>query len=525
MGLLGDDFIHPDDREAASSARGAVLANPGDSRTVELRQRDFTGVWHWVESTATNMVDEPTVGGIVINNRVVDERKALEEELIQRASHDNLTGLANRGLLRNRLETELVRRDRDVRRPALLFIDLDDFKTVNDGLGHDAGDRLLIEVANRLRNCVRPEDLVARLGGDEFAVLVEEGPEPSNVATGVAERFLEALRQPFDVSGHESHVCASIGLVSYEDATPDADMLLRQADIAMYHAKANGKAQYAVFSESMHEIVRHRLDVEAGLWAALQGDEVRVLFQPIVALTTRKIEAVEALVRWQHPTRGLLLPAEFLDVAEVTGLIVPLGQFVLREACYQVRRWRANLNPGIKVSVNLSATQLRDPGIVEDVREELRRADVAGEALIIEVTEAALIDDLAGTAATLEALRSLGVSIAIDDFGTGYSSLSHLKRFPIDVIKMDKSFVDGVCRGAEEATLARAVLALGEEFQLEVVAEGIESEDQYAELRWLGCSHGQGFLFARPLSATAIDDLLAADDLGLGAMEDTAVTG
>jgi len=513
LGLRGDDFVHPDDREAASVARSSALANPGDSRTVELRQLDHAGGWHWVESTATNMVDETTVHGIVINNRVVDERKVLEQELIQRASHDDLTGLANRGLLRGRLEAALVRPDRDICRPALLFIDVDDFKTVNDGLGHDAGDRLLIEVAARLRSCVRAQDLVARLGGDEFAVLVEEGPDPSIAATEIAARFLDALAQSFDVSGHETHVSVSIGLAVHHNATPDADMLLRQADLAMYHAKASGKAQYAVFSESMHEIVRHRLDIEAGLWTALQDREIRVLYQPIVALATHKIEAVEALVRWQHPTRGLLSPAEFLDVAELTGLIVPLGQYVLEEACAQVQRWRVHLDPEIKVSVNLSATQLRVPGIVEDVRKALHRAGVGADALILEVTEAALIDDVAGVAATLESLRSLGVSIAIDDFGTGYSSLSHLKRFPIDVIKIDKSFVDGVCQGAEEATLARAVLALGEEFQLQVVAEGIESEDQDAELRWLGCSHGQGFLFARPMGAGDIDELLATDGI------------
>jgi diguanylate cyclase (GGDEF)-like protein/PAS domain S-box-containing protein len=511
LGLRGDDFVHPDDRKAASVARASALASPGNSRTVELRQLDHAGGWHWVESTATNMVDEPTVHGIVIHNRVVDERKVLEQELTQRAFHDHLTGLANRGFLRSRLEAALVRPD--LCRPALLFIDVDDFKTVNDGLGHDAGDCLLIEVAARLRSCVRAQDLVARLGGDEFAVLVEEGPDPSAAATEIAARFLDALGQTFDVFGHETHVSVSIGLAVHHDATPDADMLLRQADLAMYHAKASGKAQYAVFSESMHEIVRHRLDIEAGLWTALQDREIRVLYQPIVALATHKIEAVEALVRWQHPTRGLLSPAEFLDVAEVTGLIVPLGQFVLEEACAQVQRWRVHLDPEIKVSVNLSATQLGVPGIVEDVRDALQRAGVSADALILEVTEAALIDDVAGIAATLESLRSLGVSIAIDDFGTGYSSLSHLKRFPIDVIKIDKSFVDGVCRGAEEATLARAVLALGEEFQLQVVAEGIESEDQDAELRWLGCSHGQGFLFARPMGAGEIDELLATDGI------------
>jgi EAL domain-containing protein (putative c-di-GMP-specific phosphodiesterase class I) len=286
--------------------------------------------------------------------------------------------------------------------------------------------------------------------------------------------------------------------------------MLRQADIAMYTAKANGKAQYAIFSDKMDQIIQHRVEIESELHGALENDQIRVLYQPIVDLATREIKIVEALVRWQHPARGLLLPADFLDVAEETGLIIPLGRIVLREACQQVRRWREGFKPDVRVSVNLSATQLHVASLVDDVRSALEAASVDADALIIEVTEGALIGDVAGAAVTLKSLRSLGVSIAIDDFGTGYSSLSHLQHFQVDAIKVDKSFVDGVCGGTEEATLTRTVLAIGSEFCLQVIAEGVESEDQDAELRRLGCTCAQGFLYARPVAADAVDELLSA---------------
>jgi diguanylate cyclase (GGDEF)-like protein/PAS domain S-box-containing protein len=509
LGRAGIDFIHPDDRERVSGVLADVLARPSETRMVELRQQDSTGVWHWVESIVTNLIDESTVHGIVINHRVVDDRKSLEEELLHRAFHDSLTGLANRGLLRNRLETALVRRDRAMRCPALLFIDVDDFKTVNDGFGHASGDQLLIEISGRLLGCVRPEDLVARLGGDEFAVLIEESSTRRDAATDVAQRILDAMKAPFYVSGRESHVRTSIGIASYSGGSPSADLVLRQADIAMYHAKANGKAQYAIFSNTMDEILRSRLMIETELRAALEQDQIRVVYQPIVALATREIEAVEALVRWQHPTRGLLTPADFLGVAEDTGLIVPLGRLVLREACRQARLWRERLKSDIKVSINLSATQLNVASIVEDVRSALEKARIDPEALVLEVTEGALIADVSGMAKTIQSLRSLGVSIAIDDFGTGYSSLSHLQRFSVDAIKLDKSFVDGICRNTEGAMITRAVLAIGEEFHLQVIAEGVESDEQDAELRRLGCKSAQGYLYARPVEVDVVDGLLA----------------
>ena len=340
-----------------------------------------------------------------------------------------------------------------------------------------------------------------------------------DAATDVAQRILEALQPPFDVSGHPIHLGASIGIASYRGGTPDADLILRQADIAMYDAKANGKSQYAYFSVKMDELIQHRVDIESGLRAALEHDQIRVLYQPIVALATQEIEAVEALVRWEHPTRGLLSPAEFLDVAEETGLIIPIGRLVLREACRQLSIWREGFKPDLRVSVNLSATQLHVASVVEDVRSALKGASIDAEALILEVTEGALIADIAGAAATLKSLRSLGVSIAIDDFGTGYSSLSHLQHFSVDAIKVDKSFVDGVCGSSEESTLTRAILAIGEEFCLQVVAEGVELAEQDVELSRLGCRYAQGFLYARPVGAAAVEELLTAGDIWHYAVE------
>jgi diguanylate cyclase (GGDEF)-like protein/PAS domain S-box-containing protein len=401
-------FVHPDDRERAATAIADVLADPNTSRTLELRQQDSAGAWHWVESTVTNLLDEPTVRGIVVNDRVVDERKALEHELTERATYDTLTGLANRALLRERIESALVRRDCSVRRPGLLFIDIDDFKTVNDGFGHGAGDRLLIEFAGRLRACVRPEDLVARLGGDEFAVLIEEGTAPRRAATDAAQRILDALNAPFDVSGYQTHISASVGIASYRGGIPDPDLILRQADMAMYKAKANGKAQHATFSTEMDQVVQHRLDVEAGLRTAVEHDQIRVLYQPIVSMTTGQIDAVEALLRWEHPTRGLLSPIDFLDVAEETGLIVPIGRIVLDQACQQAQRWREGPKPNFKVGVNFSAAQLKVASIVDDVRDALARAHITGDALIVEVTEGALIADVARAANPPSATRARG---------------------------------------------------------------------------------------------------------------------
>jgi diguanylate cyclase (GGDEF)-like protein/PAS domain S-box-containing protein len=511
FGRSAGAFVHPDDRPAAGAAWDAVIADPTRPQTIEMRMLGAAGSWHWAESTFTNLLDEATVEGIVINHRVVDERKALQDELRHRAWHDSLTGLANRGLLRGRVEGSAPAVHTDADPTSVLFIDLDDFKTVNDGLGHDAGDRLLVQVSERLLRCVGPSDLVARLGGDEFAVLVAASPDGPAAGGIVAQRIINAMREPFAVGGHRMHVSTSIGIATCAPGFTDADSVLMQADIAMYHAKANGKNQFVYFTDEMHQGVLHRLAVESWLRDALARDQFQVHYQPIVALADQKIEAVEALARWEHPTLGLLTPGDFIDIAEETGLIVPLGKIVLQDACRQIRRWRDDHDEHMTVSVNLSAAQLRDDEVVSCVRSALDEAGIPPAALMIEVTEGALIGDVAGARSVLESLHALGVTIAIDDFGTGYSSLSHLQQFPVDVIKVDKSFVDGLCRNDDEATLVRSVLAIGAEFGLQVVAEGIQSAEQDAELRRLGCDFGQGYYYAAGMPARELDELLGLE--------------
>ena len=527
LGQSAPVFVHPDDRVAAGVAWEAVITDPSRPQTIELRLLDSSGSWHWAESTFTNLLDESTVEGIVINHRIVDERKALQDELKHRAFHDSLTGLANRGLLRGRVDGSVPAVQPGGDPTSVLFIDLDDFKKVNDGLGHDAGDRLLVEVSQRLLRCVGPKDLVARLGGDEFAVLVAASPDGPAAASSVARQIINALQEPFDVAGHQAHVSASIGIATCAPGWTDADSVLMQADIAMYHAKANGKNQFVYFTDEMHQGVLHRLAVESWLRDALARDQFRVHYQPIVTLADQKIEVVEALVRWEHPTLGLLTPGDFIEVAEETGLVVPLGKIVLRDACCQVRQWRDDYDEHMMVSVNLSAGQLRDHEIVDAVRVALVEAGIPPAALMIEVTEGALIGDVAGARAVLESLHALGVTIAIDDFGTGYSSLSHLQQFPVDVIKVDKSFVDGLCGSNDEATLVRSVLAIAAEFGLQVVAEGIQTAEQDAELRRLGCDYGQGYLYATAMPARDLHELLGVERAleVLGSGRETAAVG
>ena len=389
LGQLGGEFVHPDDQAAASGAFEAVLADPAVSQSVEMRLVDSQGRWRWAESMFTNLLDEPTVRGVVINHRVVDERKVLEDELVHRAFHDSLTGLANRALLRGRVEGSIGVVGPAGCRKSVLFIDLDDFKTVNDGFGHGIGDQLLIEVSDRLRGCVGEPNLMARLGGDEFAVLVEDRSAAGDGASLVARRLMEALEKPFDVAGHQLRVSASIGIAQFDERA-DADTVLMQADLAMYHAKASGKGQFAFFSEEMQEVVMHRLDVESWLRAALETQQISVHYQPIISMADGRVDMVEALVRWRHPTMGVLSPADFLDVAEETGLIVPLGKLVLREACRHIRRWRDQFDDKMMVSVNLSAAQLRDPGLPDEIHQAMTEAGIGPGALMVEVTEGAL---------------------------------------------------------------------------------------------------------------------------------------
>ncbi|MDF1501445.1 EAL domain-containing protein [Roseisolibacter sp. H3M3-2] len=456
----------------------------------------------------------------VRNTTLVHELRCSKEAFAHQAYHDPLTGLANRARMRERLAHVLSRRD--VGGVAVLMLDLDGFKRVNDSLGHAAGDQLLCEVSKRLLNATRGCDTVVRLGGDEFAVLLENARMDAD-ATTVAERVLSAMRVPFQLNGAEAVVGTSIGIarpvaVDAADASlgvdDRADALLRDADLAMYRAKARGKGRWAVFEPEMHAEAVARLAMEADLRAALERSEFSVLFQPIVSLDDGEPLGVEALVRWQHPQRGTMMPSDFVPVAEETGLIGALGGWVLRHASARVAGWntqRAGLGrPPLTLTVNVSARQIYEPGFVDEVLGVLAQSGLQSGQLLLEITESVMLDRPELARERFEALRRAGVRLAVDDFGTGYSALGYLQRFPIDTLKIDKSFVDGLRRGGSQAALARTIVALGRALSLRTIAEGIEDEDQRAALRDAGCVYGQGFLFHGPLPAGEAEALLLA---------------
>ncbi len=466
----------------------------------------------------------PARDGLLVYMRDVSERTAAQLELNRLAFHDPLTNLPNRQLFQERLEHALVRAARNERPIAVLFVDLDNFKLINDSLGHPEGDRLLREVASRLNAWVLATGsggTVARFGGDEFTVLVEG---MAVHATGsLAEQLAEVLRTPVVLQAREVFISASIG-VALSSRESSADELLQNADVAMYRAKTSGKAGYAVFTSSMNADALNRLEVETDLRRALAGGELRLNYQPIVTLETGEVQAVEALLRWQHPRRGLVSPAEFIPVAEETGLIVPIGQWVLEQACQQARIWDRDLSERapLGISVNLSARQFQHPELVADIRAAVARAALPPHRLTLEITESAVMQDADAAVATLLALKSLGVHVAIDDFGTGYSSLSYLKQFPIDTLKIDRSFVHELGHDDQNDAIVRAVVALARALKLSVTAEGIETATELAQLRTLGCDLGQGYLFARPMTAENLTLLLSDEeeqDSWLGAAE------
>jgi diguanylate cyclase (GGDEF)-like protein len=433
----------------------------------------------------------------------------LEAMLAHRAFHDPLTGLPNRALFADTLARALGHDPRHPGRVAVLFLDLDGFKLVNDSLGHTAGDQLLGLVAARLRAHVPLEGtVVARFGGDEFAVLLERVADPTTV-THLAERLLEALRAPFALDGHETFVNACVGVAVGVLGEDDSGTLLRHADIALYRAKANGPSSVAVFAPVMEERVLARLQREVALRRAVEGGELRLHYQPVVELASGRMVGAEALVRWAHPELGLLLPVEFIPLAEETGLIVPLGNWVLGEACRQARAWQdATWSAPMGVSVNLSARQLRDPDLVAEVAGMLRENGLDARRLELEVTETVAMADAAVTRHALSALRRLGVRVSIDDFGTGHSSLGRLQELAPDALKIDRSFIAGLSRDRGSEAIVRAVSAMAHDLGLEVTAEGIETAEQAACLRTLGVDRGQGFYLGPPVPSEAVDALL-----------------
>jgi diguanylate cyclase (GGDEF)-like protein/PAS domain S-box-containing protein len=483
-----------------------------------------------IESVGSNLTHDPAVQGLALNFRDISERKALEEQLRQLAFHDPLTLLANRNLFRDRVQHALTLAQRGQSCVAVMFLDLDNFKNINDSLGHDAGDALLQAVAQRIVKTTRSSDTVARLGGDEFAVLVEGLARLTEVER-MADALIGALDLPFTLDGIEVRVAASIG-VAFSAIGAGAETLLSNADIAMYHAKAAGKNRYVTFQSQMQDMVHERLRLEADIGRALAQEEFFLEYQPIVDLGTKSLLGVEALVRWRHPEAGILMPARFIQVLEECGQIVKLGRWVLRRACRDFCAWRPSVAgaAGLRLAVNISGRHLQHGELVSDVAQALHDSGLEPGNLVIELTESTTMYNTDANLERFHRLKALGVRMAIDDFGTGYSSLSYLHRFPIDILKIDRSFVSRLTNSDNGPELARAVITLGETLGLDTVAEGIESEPQVAALLALGCVAGQGFLFAQAgsleqLSSSVFVARRNALWAGQAAADDQSATG
>jgi diguanylate cyclase (GGDEF)-like protein/PAS domain S-box-containing protein len=496
------DLLLP--RDVPLFVRMLATSHDGDQPVI-LRARHADGRELVLEGTLTNLMADAAVQGWVLTVRDVTDRQALQKELSYQAFHDSLTGLANRQLFGDRLTHALRRRDGATEPLVVLVLDLDDFKHVNDSLGHGVGDRLLVAVAERIRSAIREGDTPARLGGDEFAVLLEDADTTD--AQEVAQRVLAALAVPVAVDEHLHPVHASIGLAAATPGDASADETLRNADVAMYWAKDRGKSTVAVYEAGLHAAALDRLALRSELQRALRDDQLVLHYQPTVDLTSQRITGFEALVRWNHPTRGLLPPVEFIGVAEQSGLIVPLGSWVLRTACRAGAALQSEWHQP-SVAVNVAAQQLASPGFVDEVVAVLRETRMPADRLVLEITENVLLDDMAGTVTTLTRLRDRGIRVAIDDFGTGYSSLSYLAQLPVDVLKVDKSFIDRLGGPLADTSLVEAIITMSHSMRLTIVAEGVEQPEQADWLRAARCTLGQGYLWSRPVDLAAAHHLL-----------------
>ena len=499
LDVLSLSFIA--DPDLARELLTAASRVPGELVEAELMVHDPGHGERWFALRVMDMVND-VIGGIVVNVHEVTKRRQMEEELRTQAFHDSLTGLANRALFRDRVGHALESRGRTGVDPAVLFIDLDEFKYINDTLGHDAGDRLLKAVAERLLLAVRPGDTVARLGGDEFAVLIESGDSEAD-APGVAERLLEMVPRPLEVAGRTLQISCSVGIARADDRS-DTSSLLRHADMAMYEAKERGKGRWALYHPAMGAASRERMDLEGDLHGALEAGQFELVYQPIFEIRSGQLSGFESLLRWKHPVIGAVTPERFIPILEANGHIVEVGAWILGQACRQAAEWMKEHRSGDvawSMSVNVSSVQVADPGFVATVETVLRETGIDPALLVLEITETSLIGDAATAATRLEALHALGIKLAIDDFGTGYNSLSYLRQFPFDILKVDRSFIQTMTAGQPMPPIIKGLLDLARTLGIETIAEGIDEAHQLSQLKAEHCEKGQGFLFARPLSA------------------------
>ncbi len=494
-------FIHVDDVEHVHAAINEAFAKPGTPIPIDdhrVRHRDLK--WLYFEGSAVCLADGSHVNGVVVTCHDVTERKQHEETIYRQANYDPLTGLPNRLMFADRLATALLRGRRERHSVGLLFIDLDGFKKVNDTLGHKAGDDLLKEISIRLAACVRSDDTIARLGGDEFTVILPNihGPGDTEV---VAKKIIERVREPINLADTEVYVSASIGITLYPDDADDEETLVKHADTAMYEAKAAGRRTYKFFTADMNRNAQEKMQLEMELRSAIDRNEFDIRYQPIIDLKTGRITGTEALVRWNHPSRGFTSPDVFIPLAEEQGLIVPIGEWVFRKACTMAHHWRELGRDELQMAINISPRQCQEPGFEQMIDGILHETELPATAITLEITESLFIEGAhEGAVSALHSRRKKGTLLSLDDFGTGYSSLSYLKRFPVDVLKIDREFVNDITTSAEDQALCQAVIAMAHAFNLNVVGEGVETTDHARVLRDMGCDRAQGYLISRPLS-------------------------
>ena len=501
-------WMHPDDALGAQHAFLGVLTERNKSAALQCRLRHKDGSWRWIEGSATNLLDEPSVQAVVLNYRDISDRKLVEQQIEHQAFHDHLTGLPNRLLFYDRLELGIAHAQRNGKLLAVMYSDLDRFKWINDTLGHAIGDRLLKAVAERLRGCLRDDDSVARLGGDEYTLMLPDLSRAEDAAT-IACKLVEAIARPFEIDGAQVHVTMSIGVSLYPADGADPEALLKGADHALYRAKEAGRGNVQLCTAALNTRARARMELEKALRMAVERDELLLHYQPLFEARTRRLLGAEALLRWNHPQAGLLYPDDFIPVAEDSRLIAPIGDWALRTACRQAREWQSR-RAGVSIAVNLSGRQLEGSRFGDSVDSALAESGLDPRRLELEITESVALREADTARSLLGKLRGRGVRVAIDDFGTGHSSLQALRRLPVDALKIDRAFVRDLTQGSDGQAIVRAIIAMAHSLRLRVVAEGVETENQLRFLESERCEEIQGFLLGRPVPAEQFEQLLDA---------------